>query len=208
MLGREHSSLDSASGFSQCHWTPNKWTSQGKPFSRGGSITGGCIIKTLLQKGKGIPSILWIKSQSLGSDVWYSWKRGGSHIYPSSWTLEGVGLGVGVPILGCPPRLCFIFLEVRLSGEENGDLEGLLSTSGRVNSWYHSGRSTWSRFRASQKSGRSTGVRSICCLPTWVTIRAKGKSHVCRSSFPLICPAGGAVLCDSLRWFVKGLGTA
>lgn len=55
--------------------------------------------------------------------------------------------------------------------------ELLLVRGGRANSWYHSGNSTLSTPRPSQKSGKSDGERSIC-FPASVTTKAKGKRHM------------------------------
>lgn len=55
--------------------------------------------------------------------------------YPTSRALDGIGLGLGVPILECPPQLLFIFLKKHFSDEENRDLGRFLSPIGRANFW-------------------------------------------------------------------------
>lgn len=129
------------------------------------------------------------------------------HTCNSPWSSSGAlkvdFLDLGVSPWELRPRLCFIFLDSLLSGDENGDLCGPPSALGRRNSWYQSGSATGSMCRDSKKSGRSVGVCSTCCLPACVTVRAKGKRHVYFKSFVLNLSSRGrralrffSVICD------------
>lgn len=88
---------------------------------------------------------------------------------------EGVERGAGVPNCKPTPRPCFNFLASCLSGVDKGESGGLLVTGGRANCWYQSGNSINSRPKASQKFGKSAGVRRMSCLTAVVTTSTKGK---------------------------------
>lgn len=92
----------------------------------------------------------------------------------SSVTLGGLDRWLGVPKLNLPCRVCLIFLNWCLPGEEKGEHGGLLSKSGSLNSWYHCRSFRDPNCRESHKSCKSSGGCRRCCFALYVTLRAKG----------------------------------